>query len=408
MSIRSDNLTRPTDAALRSIFDTMPDRRAAGSAKWGNFDEDVLPLWVADMDFASPQPIVDALHARVATGEFGYGHEPQRLREVICARMADRYGWDVAPEALIFLPGLVSGLNVVNRAVGGRGSGVVVNTPVYGPFLSAPVNQERALYTADLAANTRYDAQGRAYLHYELDIDALDAAAWPGTRLFILCNPHNPVGRAYTPDELSLLAEFAARHDLVICSDEIHCDLLLDGATHTPIAALSPEIARRTVTLMAPSKTYNMPGLGCSIAIIPDAELRKRVEKAMAGIVPHVNVLGYAATMAAYEQCDGWLTELRQYLTGNRDLVFDFVTANLPQIGLTRPEATYLAWLDFRSLGVDSPYRYFLEEARLAFGDGKFFGDSGEGFIRLNFGCPRATLQQALERMADAVARVSA
>ena len=407
MTSASYQRTSATSAVSPSIFDTLIDRRAGDSAKWGNYAEDVLPLWVADMDFASPQPILDALHARVDQGDFGYGRDPQHLREIIRTRMADRYGWTIAPEDLVFLPGLVCGLNVVTRAVGGPHSGVVVNTPVYPPFLSAPVNQDRALHTADLAVNTRRDAQGRAYLHYELDLDALDAAAWPDTKLFILCNPHNPVGRAYTPHELAQLADFAVRHDLTICSDEIHCDLLLDGTTHTPIAALSPEIAHRTVTLIAPSKTFNVPGLGCSIAIIPNVDLRQRVERAMSGIVPHVNLLGYVAAIAAYTACDDWLVALRQYLTANRDLAFDFVTANLPQVSLTHPEATYLTWLDFRTLGVDNPYRFFLVTGRLAFGDGAPFGCGGAGFFRLNFGCPRATLQLALERMAEAVARVA-
>ena len=390
------------------IFDTVINMRVAGdSAKWGYFGDDVLPLWVADMDFVSPQPILDALHNRVSHGLFGYSSDPKHLRELIVARMADRYAWAIEPEDIVFLPGLVSGLNVVCRAIGAPGSGALINTPVYGPFLSAPTNQDRVVQAADMAVSTRHDAQGRPYLYYEPDMDVFEAAVQPNSELFILCNPHNPVGRAFTLDELGQLAEFSARHDLVICSDEIHSDLLLGGTVHTPIASLSPEVAKRTVTLIAPSKTFNVPGLGCSMAIIPDADLRKRTERAMAGIVPHVNIMGYAAATAAYEQCDNWLVALRQYLTANRDFVVDFMQANLPQIGVTSPEATYLAWLDCRSLGVENPQKYFLETARLAFNDGAGFGKPGEGFIRLNFGCPRATLETALTRMADAVAAVA-
>lgn len=389
-------------------FDAIVDRRSSDSIKWAYYGDDVLPMWVADMDFASPAPIVEALHRRIAHGVFGYGKDPDDLRQTFVARMARLYDWQIEPEHIVLLPGLVCGLNVVARAIGEPGSGVLVNTPVYPPFLSASTNQGRSVQVGPLASRTKHDAQGRPYLHYELDFDAMEAAVTPETRLFMLCNPHNPVGRAYTPQELSQLGEFCLRHNLIISSDEIHCDLLLGGTTHHPIAALAPELAARTITLMAPSKTYNVPGLGCSMAIVPNAELRAQLNRAASGIVPHVNVLGMVAANAAYAECEDWLVELRAYLTGNRDLVFDFVQRHLPQVPLTLPEATYLAWLDFRGRDLGNPYKFCLQEAKVALGDGAPFGQGGEGFVRLNFGAPRALVQQGLEQIAASLQQVVA
>jgi cystathionine beta-lyase len=313
--------------------------------------------------------------------------------------MARLHGWSITPQDIVFLPGLVCGLNVVAKAVGQAGDGVAITTPVYGPFLSAPTNQGRVLHDAPLAAN-RVARNGVEHWTYEVDLDALERAVQPNTRLFILCNPHNPVGRAFTPQELTALAELCVRHDLVICSDEIHCDLLLGGVRHTPMASLSPEIAARCITLMAPSKSFNMPGLGCSIAIVQDAALRKRLEQASAGIVPHVNVLGFVAATAAYTQCADWLAELQAYLTANRDFAVDYIGRHMPQLRTAVPEATYLLWLDCRDTPFAAePQKFFLEQAKVALNDGQWFGRGGEGFVRLNFGCTRATLAEALERM---------
>lgn len=383
-------------------FDVIIDRRASDSSKWHFYSEDVLPMWVADMDFRSPEPILRAMHERVDHGVFGYGGASTQLREVICERMARLYGWEIHPEAVVSLPGLVCGLNVVSRAIGERGDGALVSTPVYPPFLSAPTNQDRELHAAPLAKNVR---NGR--LSYTIDYDAFEGAIRPNTRLFILCNPHNPIGRAYTPAELTKMADIALRHNLVICSDEIHCDLLLDGAQHTPLASLAPEIAERTITLMAPSKTFNVPGLGCSLAIIPNADLRRQMQKASAGIVPHVNLLGYAAAIAAYTECQDWLDALCLYLTANRNFVVDYFTQHFPHLPITAPEATYLAWIDCRESGIEgSPQKFFLEHAKVALNDGSAFGQGGEGFVRLNFGCPRGLLEQGLASMENALQKL--
>ncbi len=386
------------------LFDIVLDRRNSDSAKWNFYNEEILPLWVADMDFPSPKPIIDALHERIDHGIFGYATEPVRLRELICERMDRLAGWQVTPEQIVFLPGLVSGLNVIARASGEPGSGIMFNTPVYPPFISAPTNQERTTNDVPLAISQCHDSQGRSYLYYEMDFDAMQQAVQPNTRTFMLCNPHNPVGRAYTTAELEQLADFCLRNDLTLCSDEIHSDLLLGDTKHIPMASINAEIADRSITLLAPSKTFNIPGLGCSLAIIPNPELRQRVNKASGGIVPHVNLLGFVAAQAAYEHGDAWLASLCSYLTTNRDLIFDFVKTNLPDVQLTQPEATYLSWLDFRAYEIEDPYRFFFDNAKIALTSGAPFGTPGKGFARLNFGCPRSLLQRALEQMAEALA----
>jgi cystathionine beta-lyase len=384
---------------MRYDFDQVPERRGSDSVKWGRYGTEVLPLWVADMDFAAPEPILRALQERLAQGVFGYGMIPPRLAEVICERLLRRYQWPVTPADIVFLPGLVCGLNVVCRAVGEPGDGVLVQTPVYPPFLSAPGAQQRHLQTAQLALSRRGD-----WLYYEPDADALTAAITERTRLFILCHPHNPAGRVYTVAELNRLAELCARHELIICSDEIHGDLLLDGRPHRPLAALAPEIASRCITLMAPSKTFNIAGLGVSFAIVQEPALRQRFKAAATGIVPPVNVLGFTAALAAYQECDDWLIALLSYLTANRDYLVAYVQQHLPGLRTTCPEATYLAWLDCRQAGIPgNPQRFFLDRAGVALNDGATFGPGGEGFVRLNFGCPRSLLVEGLKRIRRAL-----
>jgi cystathionine beta-lyase len=380
-------------------FDYCPDRRGSDSGKWNYFGADVLPMWVADMDFVSPPAIAEALQSRVAHGVFGYGFDSPTLRAVLVERMQRLYGWTIEPSDIVFLPGLVSGLNIVNRAVGQESDGVVVHTPVYGPFLSAPVNQGRKLQVAPLAA-----ASNGQRLDYTVDFDRFKAVIDPTSKLFILCNPHNPVGRAFTRQELEQMAAVCQQHDLVICSDEIHCDLLMNGTRHIPIASLAPEVAQRTITLMAPSKTFNVPGLGASFAIVQNAALRKQMEQAATGIVPHINILGMAAAEAAYTRCDDWLAALNVYLTANRDFAVAYLRQHLPAARVTEPEATYLLWLDCRELGIEgAPADFFLKQAKLAVNEGAWFGEGGAGFVRLNYGCPRSLLQQGLEQLVHAV-----
>lgn len=369
-------------------FDTLPDRRNTASEKWDRYgDRDIIPLWVADMDFRSPPPVIEALHKRIEHGVFGYSGPPAELVETVVALFFREYRWQIQPEWLVWLPGLVCGLNVACRAVGQTGDAIATFTPVYPPFLTAPALAGRELVTAGLV-----EQQGC----WVMDLDALEQAITDRTRLLLLCSPHNPVGRIWSEEEQRALAELVLRHNLIVCSDEIHSGLLLDAEKqHIPFATLAPELARRTITLQAPSKTYNIPGLGCSFAIIPDQKLRTAFRGVMAGIVPHVNLLGYTATLAAYRDGEPWRQALLSYLRENRDLVLELLTA-MPGLKTWPVEATYLAWIDARSLQTDDPAGFF-ELAGVGLSDGTPFG--APGFLRLNFGCPRKLLQQALARM---------
>jgi cystathionine beta-lyase len=367
-------------------FDEAIDRTRTSSVKWDKYaNGDILPMWVADMDFRSPSQIVEALEHRVEHGVFGYTHAPLDLIETVVAMLEAEYGWKVGMDSIVWLPGLVSGLNIACRAASG---GVLTTIPVYPPFLSAPHNSGYPLSTSPLVfENNRWGH----------DFDDLKDAVRPETRLFLLCNPHNPTGRIMERSELEKIALLCDEHDLFICSDEIHCGLLLDGEKrHVPIASLAPEIEKRTITLMAPSKTFNIPGLAVSFAVIPNQELRRRFEAVMAGIVPHVNALGYTAALVAYRDCNAWRRKLIDYLAANRDLV----EREIPAMGLSMAhvEATYLAWIDARP--IDDPARFF-EMAGVGLSDGTDFGSPG--FVRLNFGCPRWRLEDALSRMKNAL-----
>jgi cystathionine beta-lyase len=366
-------------------FDTIIDFRGGDSIKWNRYaGRDVLPLWVADMDFAAPPAVLEALHRRINFGAFGYSHAWPSLLEAVVTHLESEYAWQIDPNWIVWLPGLVTGLNVACRAVEGD---AFTATPIYPPFLSAP----RSLVTAPLQL-----LDGR----WRWDFAAVEAALTPATRLFLLCHPHNPVGRAWEDEELREIAALAERHHLVVCSDEIHCGLVLDlQRRHRPFAALDADCARRSITLMAPSKTFNVPGLGCAFAVIPDAALRRDFVTVMRGIVPHVNTLGLVACEVAMRDCGDWRVALIDYLRGNRDQVAAAVAA-MPGLRMTHVEATYLAWIDTRESGIEAPQRFF-EAAGVGLSAGTDFGvgDHYSRFVRLNFGCPRATLDAALERM---------
>ncbi|MDP3538279.1 MAG: PatB family C-S lyase [Azonexus sp.] len=371
-----------------SLFDAPTDRRDSDSIKWSKYaGRDILPLWVADMDFAAPPPVLDALQQRIEHGVFGYGGPWPSLTESVLTHLESEYSWSIEADWIVWLPGLVTGLNVACRAVDGD---VLTATPIYPPFLSAPRFSSRRLNRVELACTND---------HWHWDKNALQQASTAATRLFLLCHPHNPVGRCWNREELLDLATFAEANDLIVCSDEIHCGLILDAdKRHIPFASLSPEAAKRSITLMAPSKTYNIPGLGCAFAVIPDATLRRRFQHTMDGIVPHVNVLGLAACEAAYRDCGDWHRELIAYLAGNRDRLTAAVNRE-KRAKMSRVEATYLAWIDVRELDLSNPAAHF-EAHGLGLSDGTDFG--APGWLRLNFGCTRATLDAAIERFATA------
>ena len=376
-----------------SPFDEVIDRRASDSLKWSRYrDRDVLPLWVADMDFRSPPAVIKALEERVAHGVYGYGLPPTALIDAIQRHLANDFSWDIQPDWLVWLPGVVTGLNLACRSVGTTGDEVVTLVPVYPPFLSAPRLSQRQLVTVRLTQQPH---------HWEIDFDQLERAITPRTRLILLCNPHNPVGRVFSRSELEQLAELAIRYDLVICSDEIHAGLVLATDTrHIPIASVAPEVASRTISLQAPSKTFNIPGLGCAFAVISDPVLRHRYRQSMEQIVPHVNILGLTAAWAAYQHGGEWLRDLLVYLRGNQDIVLRAIQ-EMPGLKATSAEATYLTWIDARGTGFADPADFFLQGG-VALSNGADF--DGDGFVRLNFGCPRALLIQALERMKTALA----
>lgn len=385
----------PGSAPMLHDFDTPIDRAASDSQKWGKYaGRDILPLWVADMDFAAPPAVVAALQARVAHGVFGYAKPRAPLLEATVAHCARRYGWRIEPEWIVWLPGLVPGLNLAAAAFAEPGEEALCLTPVYPPFMSAPANQGRRTVRVPLVRGA-----GR----WEIDFAALARAVTPRTRMLLFCSPHNPVGRAFGRAELEAVGAFCLRHELVLVSDEIHCDLILDDRPHVPAAALSPELAARTVTLMAPSKTYNIPGFGASFAVVSDAGLRRAFERAAAGIMPDINVLGLVAAEAALREGEPWRQELLAYLRGQRDRLEACVAREVPGVTMTPVEATYLAWLDVSALGLADPVRHF-EAHGLGLADGAIYGAAPGSHVRLNFGCTRATLDEALARLRRGVA----
>ncbi len=373
-------------------FDTVVDRTGSDSHKWQRYGErDIIPMWVADMDFPSPPDLLDALHQRIDHGIFGYGGPSQRLKSTLITHLCETYRWEVEPAWIVWLPGLVTGINVACRSWGKSGAGILTTVPVYPPFLSAPGLAGKRLQTTTLLYSDE---------RWQFDWDALKLAVDPKTAMFLLCAPHNPTGRIFSRPELETLADICLKSGMVICSDEIHCDLVLDpGCRHIPMATISPEVAERTITLMAPSKTYNIPGLGCAFAVISNPKLRQRFKRAMAGIVPHVNVMGFVAAQAALEFGSPWLNQLLVYLRGNRDRVFEWVCEK-PELEMGRVEATYLAWIDARPMQTTNPAELF-ENGGVGLSDGAAFG--APGFVRLNFGCSRILLETALDRMSKTI-----
>ncbi len=378
-------------------FDTVVDRRSTNSMKWGVYGEDVLPMWVADMDFTSPPAVIRALCERAQHGIFGYELSPGHLPELITQRLAALYDWYVEPDAIVFLPGIVSGFNVATRAFVERDESVLIQTPVYMHILHAARDARVRGQTMELTRQR----DGR----YIIDFDRFDQAFTEQTRLFLLCNPHNPAGRVFSRDELEQVAENCLQHNTLICSDEIHADIIFNGHRHTPIASLAPEIEARTITLMAPSKTFNVAGLHCGFAVIPNPDLRRRYERGRGGLVGAPNLMGYIAAEAAYAEGQPWLSALLRYLETNRNVMETYLADHMPQLTMASPEGTYLAWINCRKAGLgSSPETFFLEHGGVALNGGAAFGPGGDGFVRLNFGCPRSILLEGLARMKMALA----
>ena len=379
-------------------FDQIINRRDTEALKWHRYGEDILPMWVADMDFRSPEPVIAALQERVAHGVFGYGFELEGLKDAVSAHLLDRQDWPVAPEQVNFVSGVVTGFNHAIYSLTAPGDSILIQTPVYPPFLAAPKQAGRVLVENQLIRGS----DGK----YEIDFDDFEQKAASGVKLFVLCSPHNPVGRVFSREELTRMAEICLANDVLICSDEIHADLVYSESCHIPMASLSPEISAKTVTYLAPSKTFNVAGLSTSVFIAQDPPMRDHLKESMSMLLGHPNILGLHAARAAYQHGRPWLEAVLRYLEANRDYLHDYVRDQLPGVDMWRPEGTFLAWLDCRGLNLDvSPFEFFLNEAKVGLNDGKTFGSQGEGFVRLNFGCPRALLEEGLERMRKAIVR---
>ena len=375
-------------------FDTCPERTGYGSLKWDKYKgRDILPLWVADMDFVTAPEILDALQHRLDHGVFGYTIPHEAPIEAVIKYLDRQHSYSARAAWLNFLPGLVPAINLCCHAFTEPGDSVMTATPVYPPFISAPDYAERELIKVPHCL----DSQDR----WTLDIDAMEAAIQAHTKIFVLCSPHNPVGRVFSKEELTALADFCERHDLILISDEIHCDLVFDAeAKHTLTATLSEQIAERTVTLMAPSKTYNLPGLACAFSIIENTKLRAQFQKTIRGIITEVNCFGYAGITAAYDHGEPWRQALLAYLRYNYNFIYDFIHKEIPEITFRPMESTYLAWLDVSKLGIKDPVRHF-EKHGVGLSDGTPF--DGHQHLRLNFGCPHSRLEEGLEKIKAAL-----
>jgi cystathionine beta-lyase len=378
-------------------FNITPNRRKFDTdIKWNYFKKDILPMWVADMDFPAPKPILDALHKQLDHGVLGYEWaNGTQLPQVVANRMERLYKWKVQPEAVLAVTGIVSGYSVAVRAFEASKKGVAIQTPVYNEFHEVKNNIGVPQIDIPFVKNVKGNI-----MSYEIDWDLFEKRI-KKARIFLLCNPHNPLGIIFSRKELTRMAEICIKHKVIIVSDEIHSELLLDGNKFTPMAKLSREIEKQVITLIAPSKTFNIAGLFCGFAIIPNKELRDRYNTELNHLRLHVASTGLHASKAAFSgKCDGWLAELNRYLTGNRDFLVDYVTKYMPNVRTTIPAATYLGWLDFTQTNIDgSPFEFFKEKAKVAVSEGKIFGKEGVGHVRINFGTSRAILKEGLERM---------
>ena len=387
---------------MKYNFDQVIDRTQSDSMKWNGNDEhsgvaDVLPMWVADMDFQSPAPVVQALLRRAEHAIYGYPRRSDAYYDAIIGWLHRRHGWDIQRDWIVNAPGVVSALTCAIHALTQPGDKIVVQPPVYYPFFSIIQNNGRQIVLNPL----RFENQ-----HYRMDLQDLEKQIDSRTKLLLLCSPHNPVGRVWTRAELQALGEMCVRHNLLILSDEIHSDLILRGHQHTPIAALSEALAARTLTFIAPSKTFNLAGFATSVAITPNRDLRAALNQTIEDYGLHVgNVFGIVALQVAYREGEEWLEQLLDYLEGNVRFAMQFVAERIPQIKAIGPEGTYLLWLDCRGLGLAPAAlkAWMREKAKVALSDGADFGLGGAGFQRLNLGCPRSILEAGLTRIERAV-----
>lgn len=388
----------------RYDFDRIMDRRNTASYKWDQLTalfggEDVLPLWVADMDFPCAEPIVEAVTRRAESGIYGYTIRTEEWFEAILGWYGRRHGWTIAKDSIVMSPSVVTSLSLSVELFSEPGSGVILQSPVYYPFYDVIRSNGRTV----LKNGLRLTDEGK----YEMDFDGLESFMKDGAKLMLLCNPHNPGGRVWTREELGTLAELSAKYGVVVVSDEIHGDLTFAPHRYTPYAAVSEAAASKSITLLAPTKTFNMPGIGSSFAVIPDDAMRGKFDKRIKALALHMqNHFSHFATIAAYTQGDDWLDQLLPYIQANIDFAISYLESNAPALRPMRPEGTYLLWVDARALGLSPAEmkRFMNADAKVAFNEGSMFGDEAVGFVRINCACPRSILEEALRRFCAAVA----
>lgn len=378
-------------------FDELINRRGTNSLKWDSAaDPDVLPLWVADMDFRTAQPVIDALRRRVEHGIFGYTHVPDAFYESIIRWFARRHGWTMRREWMLYTSGVVPALSAVIKALTAPGDKVLVQTPVYNCFFSSIRNNGCTVEESPLI----YENQT-----YRMDFDDLERrAADPRVKVMLLCNPHNPAGRVWTRDELARLGDICLRHGVTVVADEIHCELVMPGHAYTPYASVSEAMRHGSVTCLSPTKSFNMAGLQIAAIVSDDADVRRRIDRAInINEVCDVNPFGIEATIAAYDEGEPWLLQLLDYLKSNYDFMCDYCREHLPEFPLTELEGTYLVWMDCHVLGQPSEEleERLVDESRLWLNAGTMYGAAGEGFMRWNIACPRARLAEALKRFTE-------
>ena len=379
---------------MKYDFDEIIPRRHTNSYKWDSAtDSDVLPLWVADMDFRTAPAITEALKQRVEHGIFGYTRVPDEYYEAVTAWFKRRHGWDIRREWMIYTSGVVPAISAIIKALTGPGDKVLVQTPVYNCFFSSIRNNGCEVASSPLVYEDRT---------YRMDLEDLERkASDEKTKVMLLCNPHNPAGRVWTREELTAVGEICIRHGVTVVSDEIHCELVYSGHRHIPFASISDDFLRHSVTCVSPSKAFNIAGLQIANIIAPDETMRRRIDKAInINEVCDVNPFGVIATMAAYNEGEEWLGQLLDYLWQNYQFLVEFCRTQLPDFPVARLEGTYLAWMDCRALGIGSEEleQLLVDEAKLWLNAGTMYGAEGEGFMRWNLACPRSVLEQALAR----------
>jgi cystathionine beta-lyase len=389
-----------------TVFDEIIDRSQTNSVKHDLKEtvfgrKDVIPLWVADMDFRAPECISEAIKERASHEIYGYSFRPDSFYNAAFGWMKRRYKWEPHKNWFSFSPGIVPGINMTILALTSPADKIVIQPPVYFPFFDAVKNNKRTLIE-----NPLFLRNGR----YFMDFEDLEEKLKKGVKMLILSNPHNPGGSVWTEDELKKLGSLCHKYNTLIISDEIHADIIFNGNHFTPMASVSDDIAQRTISFFSPSKTFNIAGLATSVAVIPNPVLKKKYDAMVEQLhIGNGNLFGTVAFEAAYNHGDKWLDELLEYLWGNVLFIEDYLNSNIPSIKMIKPEGTYLAWLDCNDLNIpkEDIHRFMIEQAKVGFNEGKSFGSNGKGFERLNFGCPRKILEKALNNISGALKKFS-